>query len=290
MAEKGLNKKAYKKEKPSSKEESLIREKSETTNHFSGRLLFILIMVMILVVYILLIFNKIFIKISYFGHWFLYIIVGLLLFSLIIFMRPLVLSVIRIKKEKREIKKKEKIKRASEREERKEEKLRLKEEKMRRRLLEKKKRREEKLRLKEEKRKRKEEEKRRKLLEREKEKLKEKKPGFFSRLFEKRFKKEEGREIKEEEKRPKKEKIPLVKELSKSLKIEIGEYETDIDVLYKIIEKKGRIKLSAIARYFGIDKRKAEEWAAILEEHKLAEIHYPAIGEPELRRKPNKTV
>lgn len=116
---------------------------------------------------------------------------------------------------------------------------------------------------------------------------KEKKPNIFSRLLSNiKIKKKIKEDIKKEEKKEErsKEKIPIVKELPSSLKIELGKYETNIDALYKIIEKEGRIKLSAISKYFGIDKRKAEEWATILQEHNLAEIHYPAIGEPELRK------
>ena len=100
-----------------------------------------------------------------------------------------------------------------------------------------------------------------------------------------RLKEEERKKKEDEEGRKKIEKVPLVKELSRSLKIEIGKYETDIDVLYKIIERNGRIKLSAISSYFGIDQRKAEEWATILQEHDLAEIYYHPIGGPELRKK-----
>ena len=73
-------------------------------------------------------------------------------------------------------------------------------------------------------------------------------------------------------------------EISETASDLIGKYETDIDVLYKIIERIGRIKLSAIAKYFGVDQKKVEEWAQILHEHELVDIYYPPIGEPELRR------
>ncbi|MEA2036374.1 MAG: hypothetical protein U9O94_02615, partial [Nanoarchaeota archaeon] len=103
--------------------------------------------------------------------------------------------------------------------------------------------------------------------------------------------KEEEKKIKEaeklklkEDKKKTKEKISVVKILPIDLKIKLGKYETDIDVLYKIIERSDRIKLSAISGYFGIDKTKAEQWIRILEEHDLAKLHYPTVGEPELRK------
>lgn len=310
--------------------------KKDSSNIF-GRLLFITIIIMLLAVYIALIFNRMVNKIDYIKYWFLYIIFGILLFSLIIFLHPSLLRIKESMSKRIEIEKKEKIRREemlrlkeekrrkllkkekklgieeeknkekesikkekvveekrpsifsklfkkeeckgeilSEKESRKAERLRLKEERMEkkeeekiRKMLEKERRKAEKLRL--------EEEKRGKLLEKEKERLEEKRPSIFSKLLE--------RKPEEQEKKPKKEKITLVKELSRNLKIDIGKYETDIDALYKIIEKTGRIKLSAISTYFGIDKRKAEEWATILQEHNLAEIHYPAMGGPEIRKK-----
>jgi hypothetical protein len=153
---------------------------------------------------------------------------------------------------------------------RKEEKKKLKKENKRLKKEEKEVKKEEKLRLKEEKRQEKERRKAQKL----------------------RLKEEEKRKEEDEEKEEKKEKVHLVRVIPKALKIEIGKYDTDLDVLYKIIEKSGRIKLSAISRYFGVDQKKAEEWAKILQDHKLAEIHYPPVGEPELKkiRKPKKDI
>ncbi|MBW2981016.1 hypothetical protein KY360_06390 [Candidatus Woesearchaeota archaeon] len=68
-------------------------------------------------------------------------------------------------------------------------------------------------------------------------------------------------------------------------KIELGRYETAFDALHKIVEQKGKLKVSVIARYFSVNKKKVEEWASILEEHGLLELYYPPFGEPELRRK-----
>ena len=61
-------------------------------------------------------------------------------------------------------------------------------------------------------------------------------------------------------------------------------YETDLDVLKRLVDEKGKIKVIEVSRYFGISKELAEEWGKILEEHGLAKLHYPAIGGPELQK------
>ena len=43
---------------------------------------------------------------------------------------------------------------------------------------------------------------------------------------------------------------------------------------------KGSISLEEISKKFGIDKALTEEWAKILEEHNLVELHYPILGTP----------
>ena len=59
-------------------------------------------------------------------------------------------------------------------------------------------------------------------------------------------------------------------------------YETDLDILKRLIDEKGTIKIAQVAQYFGISRELAEEWGKILEGSDLAKLHYPAIGEPEL--------
>ena len=39
-----------------------------------------------------------------------------------------------------------------------------------------------------------------------------------------------------------------------------------------------------LARKLGVRRSQIEGWAMILEEHDLVELHYPAIGEPEIRK------
>ena len=61
-----------------------------------------------------------------------------------------------------------------------------------------------------------------------------------------------------------------------------GGFETDFDKLYNLVQKKGKVKMSGVAKTFKIKRKKAEEWARILEDHNLLKVHYPPIGEPEL--------
>ncbi len=60
------------------------------------------------------------------------------------------------------------------------------------------------------------------------------------------------------------------------------QYETDIDLLYRILLDKNNIKLSEIMNDFGVSEKHALEWAKILEAHRLAKLKYPTFGEPEL--------
>ncbi len=75
--------------------------------------------------------------------------------------------------------------------------------------------------------------------------------------------------------------IKTIRELQKSRK----SVETDFDKLLVLLGRFGRLKMSEIAEAFEIDRKKADEWAAILEENNLAVLHYPAFGEEELKRK-----
>jgi hypothetical protein len=72
-----------------------------------------------------------------------------------------------------------------------------------------------------------------------------------------------------------------VRELQKSRK----STETDFDKLLVLLQQFGKLKISEIAYAFEIDRKKAEEWARIMEENGIALLHYPAFGEEELRKK-----
>ncbi len=97
---------------------------------------------------------------------------------------------------------------------------------------------------------------------------------------------EKLRRIKEERERKIAERLSKVKRREKPRKaIEEGEkVKTTIDRMYSLVKKYKRIKIDdKLAHTLGVDKTQIEEWAVILEEHDLLELHYPTIGEPEIR-------
>ncbi|MBI5061053.1 MAG: hypothetical protein HZB67_01965 [Candidatus Aenigmarchaeota archaeon] len=61
--------------------------------------------------------------------------------------------------------------------------------------------------------------------------------------------------------------------------------KTTVDELYDIIVKTKGIRLDHAAKKFHVPEAKIEEWAKILEENGLIEIHYPPIGKPTLMKK-----
>lgn len=61
--------------------------------------------------------------------------------------------------------------------------------------------------------------------------------------------------------------------------------ETPLDELLELVIDKGSIKLADAAKKFKVKERQIEEWARILEEHELIEVHYPTIGKPVLKRR-----
>ena len=75
------------------------------------------------------------------------------------------------------------------------------------------------------------------------------------------------------------EKINL-KEISKSS-------ETDLDVLYKLLKEKNKVRISTITKVFKIDKALAMEWGKTLEEGGLAVIDYPRFSGPVLKLQKN---
>lgn len=67
---------------------------------------------------------------------------------------------------------------------------------------------------------------------------------------------------------------------------QVCKVETSIDRLYQLVQKQGRVKIDEeLAKQLGVSKAQIESWSLILEEHNLVDLHYPAIGEPEIRKK-----
>ena len=71
--------------------------------------------------------------------------------------------------------------------------------------------------------------------------------------------------------------ITIPQNLSKS--------ETEIDVLYRLLQEKKSLSVATIAKTFGITKEKAIEWAKILEDNDLATVEYPAFNDPQVEIK-----
>lgn len=62
--------------------------------------------------------------------------------------------------------------------------------------------------------------------------------------------------------------------------------QTPIDRLYSLVKKYQKLRIDdKLAHTLGVSRTQIEEWAVILEEHDLIELHYPTIGEPEIRVK-----
>jgi len=76
-----------------------------------------------------------------------------------------------------------------------------------------------------------------------------------------------------------------VKEIGISSVTEIGNLETELDVLYKLLKEKRRLSIGAVAKAFNIKKEKALEWARILEDYEIVTIEYPAFNDPEIEIK-----
>lgn len=61
--------------------------------------------------------------------------------------------------------------------------------------------------------------------------------------------------------------------------------KTSFDQLLELVIEKGSIKIPDAAKKLRVKDKQIEEWARILEEHDLIEIHYPAFGKPFLKKK-----
>jgi|GEM_PF-7013315 len=61
--------------------------------------------------------------------------------------------------------------------------------------------------------------------------------------------------------------------------------QTPLENLRELVMEKGTIKVPEAAKKLGVTDDQVEEWAGILEEHGLIEIHYPAVGRPILKKK-----
>ncbi len=58
---------------------------------------------------------------------------------------------------------------------------------------------------------------------------------------------------------------------------------TDLDVLYKVLKEKKKLKISSISKLFKVKEEVAMEWCKILESGNLGVIEYPSAREPIIR-------
>lgn len=70
--------------------------------------------------------------------------------------------------------------------------------------------------------------------------------------------------------------------------IEQTKLTTDLDKVCAILKERKRIRVSALAKLFGVSKETILEWGTILESGNLVRIEYPALGEPEFVDKQEK--
>lgn len=132
----------------------------------------------------------------------------------------------------------------------------------------------------------------------EKESKKEKKTDKKEKK-EKKLSKKQMKELKNQKKAPKnveeyeqeiseseegKSKVP-VSQIAFAEKGTAQRVETPLDELLELIMKRGSVSTALAAKEFKVKENQIEEWARVLEEHDLIEIHYPAFGKPLLKRK-----
>lgn len=73
-------------------------------------------------------------------------------------------------------------------------------------------------------------------------------------------------------------------EEKRKVKAQRGTIKTSIDKLFELVRKYNKLKISdGLARRLNVSRAQIEEWCIILEDHNLVELHYPTIGEPEIR-------
>lgn len=58
---------------------------------------------------------------------------------------------------------------------------------------------------------------------------------------------------------------------------------TQIDRLLDTLSKEKEMRLEDAASMFNVSTEIIERWGKVLEEHRLAELHYPAFGKPAIR-------
>ncbi len=81
-----------------------------------------------------------------------------------------------------------------------------------------------------------------------------------------------------------------VEQIKTALEHYEGQYETDLDKLYALVQERGALKVNEVAHAFNISKEEAEEWGKILRDQNLVEVYYPTVGDMEIRWKKSKSI
>ena len=71
-------------------------------------------------------------------------------------------------------------------------------------------------------------------------------------------------------------------DIGRQTDVRVPHLETSIDRLYHMVKQKKNISFLDAASEYGVDREQIAAWAHILEEHKLAKVHYPVFGSPEI--------
>jgi len=79
------------------------------------------------------------------------------------------------------------------------------------------------------------------------------------------------------------------KKVNKESKVEASPeiIGTNIDQIYQVVLEKKSISLSKLAAKFKVTPEKIEDWARVLDNQGLLELHYSMLGKPLLRIKNN---
>lgn len=83
-----------------------------------------------------------------------------------------------------------------------------------------------------------------------------------------------------------KENIELVRQIAREVTAPAeADEQMPMDRLYDMVMRRGKVKVSDAAKEFNVHEAQIEEWAKMLETNGLIDIHYPAFGRPELRKR-----
>ena len=78
---------------------------------------------------------------------------------------------------------------------------------------------------------------------------------------------------------------PKEKDVHGHMHPEHEKIKTSMDALLDLIAQTGSIKIPDAAKNLHVNDRQVEEWAHVLEEHGLIDVHYPTFGKPVLKKK-----